>query len=178
MNHVRALLLGSVLLFACAPGAAAPSSKPSDVASTAPDAASLTACERESLQAAGDFVGRFNTRDLGGLTSLFTVDARTLWVRRGEPVTSDGFKESGREMIGRMLQTRISDGEVLAYERIDQDPSPRMQYAEGTGQLFASPRFVGARGTFPDGVVRLLSTKFVYACGQHGIVQLVIAPSG
>ena len=135
-------------------------------------------CERESLQAAGDFVGRFNTGDLVGLTFLFTVDARTLWVRRGEPVTSDGFKESGREMIRGMLQARISDGEVLAYDRIDPDPSPKMQYADGVGQLFASPRFVGSRGTFPDGVVRMLSTKFVYACGQHGIVQLVIAPSG
>ena len=175
---MRALLLGSVLLFACAPGAAAPSSKPSDVASTAPDAASLAVCEGESLQAARDFVGRFNSRDLAGLISLFAVDARTLWVRRSEPVTSDGFKESGREMISRMLQTRISDGEMLAYERIDPDPSPRMQYAEGTGQLLGSPKFVGSRGTFPDGVVRVLSTKFVYACGQHGIVQLVIAPSG
>ena len=69
-------------------------------------------------------------------------------------------------------------GGVLAYDRIDPDPSPTMQYAEGTGQLFASPRFVGSRGTFPDGFVRPLSSKFVYACGQHGIVQLVIAPSG
>jgi len=86
-------------------------------------------------------------------------------------VTSDGFKESGREMIGVMLQTRISDGEVLAYDRIDPDPSPKVQYAEGTGQLFASPRFAGSRGTFPDGLVRPLSTKLVYACGQHGIVQ-------
>jgi hypothetical protein len=109
--------------------------------------------------------------------SLFTVDARTLWVQRGKPVTSDGFQESGREMIGRMLQTRISDGEMLAYDRLDPDPVPKMQYADGTGQLFASPRFVGSRGTFPDGVVRLLSMKFVYACAQHGIVQLVIAPT-
>jgi hypothetical protein len=54
----------------------------------------MAACERESLRAAGDFVGRFDTRDLAGLTSLFTVDARTLWVRRGEPVTSEGFKEA------------------------------------------------------------------------------------
>ena len=104
-----------------------------------------------------DFVGRFNARDLAGLTSLFTVDARTLWVRRGEPVTSDG--------------------EVLAYDRIERDPSPTMQYAEGTGQLFAAPRFVGSRGMFPDGVVRGLSTKFVYSCGQRGIVQLDIAPT-
>jgi hypothetical protein len=138
----------------------------------------VAVCERESLQAAGDFVGRFNSRDLVGLTILFAVDARTLWVRRGEPVTSDGFKESGREMIRGMVQARISDGEVLAYDRIDPDPSPKMQYADGVGQLFTSPRFVGSRGTFPDGVVRMLSTKFVYACGQHGIVQLVIAPSG
>jgi hypothetical protein len=54
----------------------------------------MAACEHESLQAAGDFVSRFNTRDLAALTSLFTVDARTLWVQRGETVTSDGFKES------------------------------------------------------------------------------------
>ena len=151
---MRALLLGLLLVFGCSPGPAAPSSTPSDVASTAA-----------------------NTRDLARLTSLFTVDARTLWIRRGEPVTSDGFKESGREMIGAMLQARSADGEVLAYDRIDPDPSPRMQYAEGTGQLFASPRFAGSRGTFPDGLVRALSTKFVFACGQHGIVQLVIAPS-
>jgi len=77
-----------------------------------------------------------------------------------------------------MLQVRISDGEMLGYDRIDADPSPKMQYADGTGQLFASPRFVGSRGSFPDGVVRALSTKFVYACEQHGIVQIVIAPSG
>ncbi len=172
---MRALLLGLLLVFGCSPGPAAPSSTPSDVASTA--AATVAACQRESLQAASDFVGRFNTRDLARLTSLFTVDARTLWIRRGEPVTSDGFKESGREMIGAMLQARSADGEVLAYDRIDPDPSPRMQYAEGTGQLFASPRFAGSRGTFPDGLVRALSTKFVFACGQHGIVQLVIAPS-
>jgi len=172
---VRALLLGSLLVFGCSPGPAAPSSTPFDVASTA--SAAVVACQRESLQAASDFVGRFNTRDLAHLTSLFTVDARTLWIRRGEPMTSDGFKESGREMIGVMLQTRISDGEVLSYDRIDPDPSPKMQYAEGTGQLFASPRFAGSRGTFPDGLVRPLSTKLVYACGQHGIVQLVIAPS-
>jgi len=112
------------------------------------------------------------------LTSLFTVDARTLWIRRGEPVTSNGFNENGREMIGLMLQARSSDGEVLAYDRIDPDPAPRMQSADGTGQLFASPRFLGSRGTFPDGLVRPLSAKFVYACGQHGIVQLVIGPSG
>jgi hypothetical protein len=168
---MRPLLLGSVLLFACAQGPGAP-------ASIAPPTAPAAPCEQESLQAAADFVGRFNTRDLGGLTSLFTIDARTLWVRRGEPVTSDGFKENGREMINKMLQTRIADGEMLGYDRIDRDPSPQMHYAEGTGQLFSSPRFVGSRGTFPDGVVRVLSTKFVYACGQHGIVQLVIAPSG
>jgi hypothetical protein len=171
------LLLGSVLVFGCAPAPGAPSSTPSDAASTASAAASIAACEGESVRAASDFVGRFNARDLAGSTSLFTVDARTLWVRRGEPVSSDGFKESGREMIGSMLQVRISDGEVLGYDRIDPDPSPRIQYADGTGQLFASPRFVGSRGTFPDGIVRTLSTKFVYACGQHGIVQLVIAPS-
>jgi hypothetical protein len=93
-------------------------------------------------------------------------------------VTSDGFKDSGREMIAAMLRTRISDGEMLTYDRVDPDPSPTMQYANGTGQLIASPRFVGSRGTFSDGVVRALSTKFVYACGQHGIVQLVIAPAG
>jgi hypothetical protein len=174
---VRAILLGSALLWACTSGQAAPAT-PSAVASTDSAAASTAACEHESLQAAANFVGRFNTRDLAGLTSLFTVDPRTLWVRRGEGVTSDGFKESGREMIGRMLEIRISDGETLAYDRIDQDPSPAMQYAEGKGQLFASPRFVGSRGTFPDGAVRALTTKFVYACGQHGIVQLVIAPSG
>ena len=174
---MRAVLLGSCLLFACTTGSTAPSSTPSQGSPT-DSAASLAACQRESLETAGDFVGRFNIRDLAGLTSLFTVDARTLWVRRGEPATSDGFKEKGREMIGGMLQARISDGEVLAYDRIDRDPSPTMQYAEGTGQLFAAPRFVGARGTFPDGVVRALSTKFVYACGQHGIVQLVIAPTG
>jgi hypothetical protein len=138
----------------------------------------MAVCEHESLQAAGDFIARFNSRDIAGLTSLFTVDARTLWVRRGEPVTPDGFKENGREMVNAMLRTRISDGEVLGYDRIDPDPAPRMQYAEGSGQLFAGPRIVGARGSFPDGVVRVLSTKFVYACGQHGIVQLVIAPSG
>lgn len=172
------LLLGSLLLFSCSANPAAPSSTTSDAASTDSPNASIAACQRESLQAAADFVGRFNTRDLAGLTSLFTVDARTLWVRRGEPVTSDGFKETGRDMIGSMLRTRISDDELLGYDRIDPDPSPGIQYAAGTGQLFAAPRFVGSRGTFPDGVVRPLSTKFVYACGQHGIVQLVIAPSG
>lgn len=81
-------------------------------------------------------------------------------------------------MIGDMLRTRIADGEMLGYDRIDPDPSPRIQSAEGTGQLWAAPRFVGSRDTFPDGSMRALSTKFVYACGQHGIVQLVIAPSG
>jgi hypothetical protein len=130
------------------------------------------------LQAARDFVVRFNARDLVGLTALFTADAHTLWVRRGEPVTSDGFHENGREMIASMLRVRIADGEVLSYDRIDQDPSPRMQYAEGTGQLIGSPRFTGSRGAFPDGVVRDLSTKFVYACGQHGILQMVVAPVG
>src|SRR5207247_7434215 len=171
---MRALLLGLLPVFGCSPGPAAPASTPSDVASTA--AATVAACRRESLQAASDFVGRFNTRDLAGLTALFTVDARTLWIRRGEGVTSDGFKEEGRAMIGPMLQTRMSDGEVLAYDRVDPDPSPKMKYAEGNGQLFASPRFIGGRGTFPDGARRSLSTKFVYACGQHGIVQLVVAP--
>jgi hypothetical protein len=80
-------------------------------------------------------------------------------------------------MIAGMLQARITDGEILSYDRIDLDLAPRMQYAEGTGQLLGSPRFVGSRGTFPDGVIRILSTKFVYACGQHGILQLVIAPT-
>jgi hypothetical protein len=152
------------------------SSTPSSVITAVSVAASVAVCERESLQAAGDFITRFNTRDFVGLTSLFTVDARTLWVRRGEPVTSDGFKENGREMVAAMLRTRITDGEVLGYDRIDPDPAPTMHYAEGTGQLFAGPRFIGSRGSFPDGTVRALSTKFVYACGQHGIVQLVIAP--
>jgi len=175
---MRSLLLGSALLWACTPAPAAPPATTSALASTDPAAASLAACERESLQVAGDFVDRFNTRDLAGLTTLFTIDARTLWIRRGEPVTSNGFNETGREMIGDMLRARIADGEMLGYDRIDPDPSPRIQNAEGTGQLWAAPRFVGSRGTFPDGSMRALSTKFVYACGQHGIVQLVIAPTG
>jgi hypothetical protein len=129
------------------------------------------------VQAADDFVGRFNRRDLAGLTALFTVDARTYWLRRGDPVTNE-FKEGGREMIGRMLAVRMTDGEVLAFDRVDPDPSPEMEYAEGKGQWYVSPRIVGLRGTFPDGAVRTLGTKFVYACGQHGIVALLILASG
>src|SRR5947208_16448456 len=98
---MRALLLGLLLVFGCSPGPAAPSSTPSDVASTA--AATVAACQRESLQAASDFVGRFNTRDLARLTSLFTVDSPTSCIRRGEPCTSDRFKGSSRESIGVML---------------------------------------------------------------------------
>jgi hypothetical protein len=77
-------------------------------------------------------------------------------------------------MVGRMLEVRMADGEVLAYDRVDPDPSPKMHYADGTGQWVVSPRFGGLRGTFPDGTVRSLGTKFVYACGQHGIMQLLI----
>lgn len=175
---MRALLLSSFLLWACTShGAARSSSTPAEVPTSSTEA-SIAACEGESLQAARDFVVRFNARDLVGLTALFTTDAHTLWVRRGEPVTSDGFHENGREMVASMLRVRIADGEMLSYTRLDQDPSPRMQYAEGSSQLIGSPRFTGSRGTFPDGAVRDLSTKFVYACGQHGILQMVIAPVG
>lgn len=81
-------------------------------------------------------------------------------------------------MVGRMLEVRMADGEVLAFDRVDPDPSPQMHYADGTGQWFVSPRITGLRGTFPDGTVRPLGTKFVYACGQRGIVQLLILSSG
>lgn len=173
----RPLLIGSLLLFACteARSPAAPSSPV--LAPTASATASQAPCHEEALQAAGDFVDRFNRRDLGGLTALFTVDARTLWIRRDEAVTADGFKEDGREMIGKMLGVRMAEGEVLAY-RVNPDPSPRIAYANGTGQWFVSPRLDGVRGTLPDGTARALSAKFVYACDQHGIVQLVIAPIG
>jgi hypothetical protein len=107
------------------------------------------------------------------LTALFTVDARTYWLRRGDPVTNE-FKEEGRDMVGQMLEVRMADGEVLASDRLDPDPSPKMHYADGTGQWLVSPRIAGLRGTFPDGAVRTLGAKFVYACAQHGIVQLLI----
>jgi hypothetical protein len=94
-------------------------------------------------------------------------------LRRGDPVTN-GFKEAGHEMIARMLEVRMADGEILAYDRVDPDPSPGMQYAEGTAQWIVAPRITGLRGTFPDGVVRTLGAKFVYACAQHGILQLLI----
>ena len=81
-------------------------------------------------------------------------------------------------MIGAMLGVRMGDGEVLAYDRIDPDPSPTMGYADGTGQWIVSPRFVGLRGSFPDSAARMLGTKFVYACGQHGILQLLILAAG
>jgi hypothetical protein len=111
------------------------------------------------------------------LTALFAVNARTYWSRRGDPVT-DNFKEAGREMIRAMLAVRMGDGEVLTYDRVDPDPSPTMAYADGTGQWIVSPRFVGLRGSFPDGAVRMLGTKFVYACGQRGILQLLILAAG
>ena len=111
------------------------------------------------------------------MTALFTVDARTYWLRRDDPVTND-FKEAGREMIRAMLAVRMGDGEVLAYDRVDPDPSPQMAYADGTGQWIVSPRFVGLRGSFPDSATRMLGTKFVYACGQRGILQLLILAAG
>jgi hypothetical protein len=111
------------------------------------------------------------------MTALFTVDARTYWLRRGDPATNE-FKETGRAMIGAMLAVRMGDGEVLAYDRVDPDPSPKIGYADGTGQWIVSPRFVGLRGSFPDHATRMLGTKFVYACSQQGILQLLILTTG
>lgn len=139
-----------------------------------PSASVLAVCERESVRAAEAFVNGFNNRDLPGVKALFTTDARTYWLRHGDSVT-DGFKEEVRDTIRKMLEVRMSDGETLAYDRIDRNPTrPQMHYDTGSGQFWVIPTFVGLRGRFPDGTVRLLGTKLVYACGQRGIVQLLI----
>jgi len=93
------------------------------------------------MDAAKQFVLRFNAHDLSGVAGLFAVDARTYWARRGEPVTN-GFKEGGREMIRAMLEARMSDGEILAFDRIDPDPSPAIMYADGAGHFAQSPELL------------------------------------
>jgi len=103
---------------------------------------------QRGLQAHRRSLGPNSILEICPLDVLFTVDARTLWIRRGEPVTSDGFKESGREMIGVMLQTRISDGEcwptTASTQDLTQDANTPREPA-----VVASPRFTGSRGTFP-----------------------------
>ncbi len=181
LEMMRFVLFGSLLLFACdqtplpaLPGSTAPPGAPTAAVTSSPAASVLADCEHASAQAAEAFVDRFNNRDLGAVTALFTLDARTYWLRRGDSQT-DGFKEGGRDMIRKMIEVRMTDGELLAYDRIERNPSPpQMHYEAGSGQLWVLPIVVGLRGTFPDGTVRALGTKFVYACGQGGIVQLLI----
>ncbi len=174
------VVLSAVLLVTCSEAtvtrspAAVPIATP---AVTAVRTTSPAACNALAMDAAKQFVLRFNAHDLSGVAGLFAVDARTYWARRGEPVTN-GFKEGGREMIRAMLEARMSDGEILAFDRIDPDPSPAIMYADGAGHFAPIPRIIGLRGTFPDGATRALGTKFVYDCAQSGIVQLLILPSG
>lgn len=120
-------------------------------------------CDENTIRAAGErFFALFNQRKLDELLALFLPDARTYYVRRGDPVTGD-FKESGVAEIRQMLSDRMASGETL-------QPAAIVTVSSGGSTV--------ATGTFPDGASRRLDVKFGYDCRRPGIGQLLITPLG
>lgn len=114
-------------------------------------------------RAAGErFFALFNQRKLDELMTLFLTDARTYYVRRGDPVTSE-FKESGTAEIRQMLSERMASGETIQ---------------AGTIVTVSSGGSTIATGTFPDGTTRRLDVKYGYDCRRPSIGQLLITPIG
>lgn len=120
-------------------------------------------CDERTIRAAGErFFALFNERKIDELMMLFLPDARTYYVRRGDPVTSE-FKESGPVEIRRMLSERMASGETV-------QPGAILTVASGGSTT--------GTGTFPDGFSRRLDVKYGYDCRRPGISQLLITPIG
>jgi hypothetical protein len=131
--------------------------------SVRPSATASVHCDAGTIRDAGErFFTLFNQRKLDELMTLFLPDARTYYVRRGDPVTGD-FKESGAAEIRQMLADRIASGETLRTSAI-------VTVSSGGSTI--------ATGTFPDGTTRRLDVKYGYDCRRPGISQLLITPIG
>jgi hypothetical protein len=145
---------GIALATGCA-GAVAPSTRPSVTATAL--------CDERTIRAAGEqFFVLFNQGKLDEVMALFLPDARTYYVRRGDPVTG-GFKESGTAEIRQMLSDRMASGEAIQASAI---------VTVSTGASTT------AIGRFPDGTTRRLDVKYGYDCRRLGISQLLITPIG
>lgn len=120
-------------------------------------------CDEGTIRSAGErFFALFNDRKIDELMTLFQPDARTYYVRRGDPVTGE-FKESGLVEIRQMLSERMSSGETVR-------PGAIVTAANGGSTV--------AVGTFPDGSSRRLDVKYGFDCRRPGISQLLITPIG
>jgi hypothetical protein len=159
MRGLRLPLAGVVLfglaLAGCRGEIVAPSVRPSPTATAH--------CDEDTIRAAGErFFALFNERNIGELMPLFLTDARTYYVRRGEPVTG-AFKETGVLEVRQMLSERMTSGETMQASAI---------VTVSTGGSTT------AIGTFPDGTTRRLDVKYGYDCRRLGIGQLLITPIG
>jgi hypothetical protein len=120
-------------------------------------------CDETTIRIAGEqLFALFNQRKLDELMVLFLADARTYYVRRGDPVTGD-FKESGTAEIRQMISDRMASGEMIQAGAI-------LTVSTGASTI--------ATGTFPDGSSRRLDVKYGYDCRRRGIGQLLITPIG
>ena len=120
-------------------------------------------CDETTIRIAGEqFFALFNERKLDELMVLFLADARTYYVRRGDPVTGD-FKESGTAEIRQMISDRMASGEMIQAGAI-------LTVSTGASTI--------ATGAFPDGSSRRLDVKYGYDCPRRGIGQLLITPIG
>jgi hypothetical protein len=131
-------------------------------------AAATANCDEDStrsavIRSAGErFFLLFNQRKLDDVMTLFRSDARTYYVRRGEPVTGE-FKETGTTEIRQMLSERMASGETLQV---------------GAIATVSSGGSTTGTGTFPDGFSRKLDVKYGFDCRKPGIGQLLITPVG
>jgi hypothetical protein len=146
------VILSSLMLARCT-GEVAPSVPPSVTATVQ--------CDENTIRTAGErFFALFNQRRLDDLVALFLPDARTYYVRVGDPVTGE-FKESGTAEIREMLADRIASGETL-------QPSAILTVSTGGSAIVT--------GMFPDGSTRRLDMKYGYDCRRGGIGQLLMTP--
>ena len=97
----------------------------------------------------------FNERKIEETLALFLPDARTYYVRRGDPLTGD-FKETGTAEIRQMLAERIASGETL-------QPGAIATVSNGGSTT--------ATGTFPDGSTRRLDVKYAMTASAWGSVN-------
>lgn len=154
-STLAAALLSGFTLAGCLGAVVTPSASPSPKPTAR--------CDEATIRDAGQrFFALFNERKLDELMTLFKNDARTYYVRRGEPVTSE-FKESGTAEIRQMLSERMASGETIQ---------------AGPIAAVSSGGSTTAIGSFPDGATRRLDVKYGYDCRRPGISQLLITPIG
>jgi hypothetical protein len=105
---------------------------PSSLLPTSASPNATVRCDESTIRAGGErFFALFNQRRLDELMTLFLTDARTYYVRRGDPVTGE-FKESGTAEIRQMLSERIASGETIQTGAIVTVPSGGSTIATGT----------------------------------------------